>query len=160
MFCPTCGNEISVELKYCNRCGANLTLPTTTAVTAIAPVKLTIPSVVLAFTIVSGLGIVFAAASQLATLGMHPVALIWLTLFGTAALFGCTAMMIRFWLRVIALQRETLIAQPPPRQMPQLDKPVAQSQLPPRFEGISSVTENTTRTFSPVYGEQLDRGTK
>jgi hypothetical protein len=160
MFCPTCGNEITVELKYCNRCGANLTLPTTTGVTAIAPIKLTMPSVVLAITIVSGLGIVFAGASQLAILGMHPVAVIWLTLFGTAALFGCIAMMIRFWLRVIALQRETLVAQPLVRQPPQIDKPLAQSQLPPRFEGISSVTENTTRTFSPVYGEQFDRGPK
>lgn len=24
MFCPTCGNALSQQLKYCNRCGANL----------------------------------------------------------------------------------------------------------------------------------------
>src|SRR5437773_4415501 len=24
MFCPSCGTEYSIELKYCNRCGANL----------------------------------------------------------------------------------------------------------------------------------------
>ena len=37
MYCPTCGNEISVELKYCNRCGANLTLPATSAPVVLAP---------------------------------------------------------------------------------------------------------------------------
>ena len=40
MYCPSCGNEISVELKYCNRCGANLMLPTIAPV-ALVPVKLT-----------------------------------------------------------------------------------------------------------------------
>src|ERR1700752_3862725 len=24
MFCPSCGTEYTIELKYCNRCGANL----------------------------------------------------------------------------------------------------------------------------------------
>ena len=24
MFCPSCGAEYTIELKYCNRCGANL----------------------------------------------------------------------------------------------------------------------------------------
>ena len=42
MYCPTCGNEITVELKYCNRCGANLTLPATSAPMYLAPVKLTV----------------------------------------------------------------------------------------------------------------------
>jgi predicted amidophosphoribosyltransferase len=25
MFCPSCGAAYTIELKYCNRCGANLT---------------------------------------------------------------------------------------------------------------------------------------
>ncbi len=33
MFCPTCGNALSQQLKYCNRCGANLA--TTDAVRAV-----------------------------------------------------------------------------------------------------------------------------
>jgi len=40
MYCPSCGSEIAVELKYCNRCGANLALTTNTQVVSVAPVKL------------------------------------------------------------------------------------------------------------------------
>ena len=61
MYCPSCGSEINVELKYC-RCGANLTttaLQTTTVVSQ--PVKLTGPSIVLGLTVVAGLGIIFGA---------------------------------------------------------------------------------------------------
>ena len=27
MFCPSCGTEYTIELHYCNRCGANLSSP-------------------------------------------------------------------------------------------------------------------------------------
>ncbi len=159
MYCPSCGNEISVELKYCNRCGANLSLPTATATTVLTPIKLTVPSIVLGLTVVGGLGIVFAGAAQFAAIGIHPVALIWITLFGTAAVFGCTALMIRFWLRLLALQRDALVGPSivQPGRATQFDKPSTPTQLPPRFEGVPSVTENTTRTFTPVYREQSDR---
>jgi len=38
-----------------------------------------------------------------------------------------------------------------------VERPPAQ-QLPPRMEPVGSVTENTTRTFSPIYREPSDRG--
>ena len=160
MYCPSCGNEITVELKYCNRCGANLSLPAPTVTTALVPVKLTVPSIVASLTVVAGLGIIFAGATRFAELGVSPVALVWITLFAVAALFGCTAMMVHFWLRLLSLQRETLIAQPQRPTPVQFDKQVAQPQLPPRFEPGTSVTDNTTRTFSPIYSEPSDRGTR
>ena len=53
MFCPSCGNEITVELKYCNRCGANLTLNyNSLPATVSTPIKLTAPTVVLGLTII------------------------------------------------------------------------------------------------------------
>ena len=159
MYCPSCGTEISVELKYCNRCGANLSLPTAnTQVVTVAPVKLTVPSIVLGLTIILGLGITIAGLSQMALAGVPAVALVWMALFAVATLFGCSAMMIRFWTKIIMLQRETL-SQGQPARPSVVEKPQAQ-QLPPRFDNYSSVTENTTRTFSPVYTESADRGTK
>jgi hypothetical protein len=158
MYCPSCGNEIAVELKYCNRCGANLSLPATSVTTTLAPVKLTVPSIVLGLTIICGLGVIFAGAVQFAQVGVSAVALVWIILFSMAALFGSTALMIRFWLRLLALQRETLISQPV-RPM-QLDRQAPPAQLPPRFEPGSSVTENTTRTFSSIYTEPSERGTR
>ena len=105
MFCPTCGNEIAVELKYCNRCGANLTLPTNTQVVHATPIKLGLPSIVLGSTVLFGLLIIIAGATQMSFVGVPAVALVWLVLFAVAALLGCVSMMIRFWTNLIKLQR-------------------------------------------------------
>ena len=155
MYCPSCGNEITVELNYCNRCGANLTLPASNfPAPIVAPVKLTAPTIVLGLTVVGGLGIIFGGASEFVKMGLHPAAIIWIVLFGMATLFGCSALLIRFWSKMISLQRET----PTLTQSVKRVKGVPQQQLPPRLEPVSSVTENTTRTFSPVYRDTSERG--
>lgn len=157
MYCPTCGNEITVELKYCNRCGANLTLPATSAPMVLAPVKLTIPSIVLGITILGGLGVIFGAASDFARQGLHPAAIVWIVLFSAATLFACVGLLIRFLTKMMTLGRELA----PPQQQPRpafTDRPPVHH-LPPRMEPVPSVTENTTRTFTPVYREP-DRGTR
>jgi hypothetical protein len=158
MYCPSCGNEIPVELKYCNRCGANLSLPTAPQVVSVAPVRLAIPTIVLGVTIVAGIGIILAAAGELARQGVPPVALVWMVLFAVATLVGCTGLLIRFLTKLVTLQRETITTHPP-AQPPAISRPQVH-QLPPRYEPVPSVTENTTRTFSPAYTEAPDRGTK
>lgn len=156
MYCPSCGSEITVELKYCNRCGANLSLPSTSLTAPpVVPVSLTGPSVFLALTIICGLGIIFIGANELIDGGLNPVALTWIVLFSMATLFGCTALFIHFWTKLVSLQRGSVESQQGPRQ-PALERP-SQQQLPPRFEPAPSVTENTTRTFSPIYREPSDR---
>lgn len=156
MYCPTCGNEITVELKYCNRCGANLALPASVAPMMMAPVKLTIPCIVLGITILGGLGVITGAATAFAQVGLHPAAIVWMVLFSAATLFGCVGLLIRFLTKMMTLQRE--IAPPQPRPMFN-DRP-AVHHLPPRMEPVPSVTENTTRTFTPIYKEPADRGTR
>src|SRR5882724_385851 len=145
MYCPSCGSEITVELNYCNRCGANLSVPSLTPYAA--PVKLTIPSIVMGLTIVGGLGIIFSGATELVGLGLHPAALAWIVIFGLATLFGCTALLIRFWSMIIRAQRPNL-SPATPRQR-QVDASNSQ-QLPPRYDPATSVTEHTTRTFAPL----------
>ena len=158
MYCPSCGNEIAVELKYCNKCGANLSLPTTTQVVSLAPVKLAVPTIVLGLTIVIGLGIIIEGAGELAKVGVPPVALVWMVLFAVATLLGCTGLLIRFLTKLVTQQREPITTNQPAPPAFAVRPPV--QQLPPRYEPVPSVTENTTRTFSPVYTEATDRGTK
>jgi hypothetical protein len=151
MYCPSCGNEITVELKYCNRCGANLIQGLMPMPVSSPPVKLTAPTVVLGLTVVSGLGIIFAGAAQFAILGIHPAALTWIILFSMATLFGCTALMIRFWTKIISANREA-----PQLEIRRPPQPLAQPQLPPRLGPVPSVTEHTTRTFSHAYREKSE----
>ena len=149
MYCPSCGNEISVELKYCSRCGANLSLtPPVYPATMAAPIKLTLPSIVLGLTITIGLGIIFGSATELARIQVYGPAIAWMVIIGLATLFGFTALLIRFWLKILLLNRETQQPQLQFRPPPQNPQP---QQLPPRREPMPSVTEHTTRTFSHVY---------
>ena len=158
MYCPTCGNEITVELKYCNRCGANLMLPATSTPMVLAPVKLTFPSIVLGITILGGLGIILGSATEFARQAIHPAFIVWMVLFGAATLFGCTGLLIRFLTKMMTMGRELAPPQQQPR--PQFTDRPTMPHLPPRMEPVPSVTENTTRTFTPVYREPADRGTR
>lgn len=155
MYCPSCGNEISVELKYCNRCGANLTaIPATYTALPTKPPKLGLPAIVLGLTVTIGLGIILSSARELAGMHLHPAAITWMVIFSLATLFGCTALMIRFWLKVFSMNRETY---PPQMQsQPQIQIPPPRQQFPPRLEPMPSVTEHTTRTFSPASVPKRD----
>ena len=161
MYCPTCGNEITVELKYCNRCGANLTLPMMAPPVAMAPVKITLPSIVLGLTILGGLGVIFGSATELAGQGVHPFAIIWIVFFSCAALFGCTGLMIRFFTKMLSMQQGVFTGQPSRPATMTINEWQPMHNLPPqRMEPVPSVTEHTTRTFTPVYREPADRGTR
>jgi hypothetical protein len=155
MYCPTCGNEITVELKYCNRCGANLALPPSNLpVVASARVSLTAPTIVIGLTITAGLGIIFGGVARLAELQIHPAALTWIILFSMATLFGCSALLLRFWSKMAALRQTS----EPPQQLRPAFERTTPHQLPPRFEPVPSVTEHTTRTFPSAYREPSERG--
>lgn len=154
MYCPSCGSEITVELKYCNRCGANLTWPAP-SLPPPSPISLTLPSLVLGLTTVIGLGIVFGGATSMAERGVNPAAIVWIVLVSVAALFGCVGLMIRFWTNLLSLQRGIA---PTPQVRPTFaDRSAPPPLPPPRMEPVGSVTENTTRTFSPIYTEPSDR---
>lgn len=151
MFCPSCGNEITVELKYCNRCGANLTYIYNSSPSSVAvPAKLTGPTLVLGLTILIGLGIIFGGLTGLAERGVHPAFITWIALFSGLTLFGTIALLLRFWSKMLTLQRQ--IPAPPANQIMTPPKFAAQ-QLPPRYDPTSSVTEHTTRAFKPIYRE-------
>jgi hypothetical protein len=106
---------------------------------------------VLGLTIVVGLGIIFEGVKELAQMHVHPAFITWMVLFSMLTLFGSTAMLLRFWSKTLGLQR-----QDPPRPQ-NIQNPASPAfvpqQLPPRFDPASSVTEHTTRTFTPIYRE-------
>ena len=158
MYCPSCGNEIAVELKYCNRCGANLTVIPPSYPAPVKPMKLSFPAIVLGLTVTGGIGLIFGGATELARMQVHPAAIAWMVIFSMATLFGCTGLILRFWLKVFSLNRESYQTQHQPQ--PPMQLPAPRQQFPPRLEPMPSVTEHTTRTFSPAYREGSDPGAR
>jgi hypothetical protein len=159
MYCPSCGNEIYSELKYCNRCGANLNMVAEVhPAPVVKPVKLALPAIVLGLTITIGIGVIIDGAADLARIQVHPAFITWMVIFALLTLFGCTALMLRFLMKVLTMNRE--VYQPQKQIQPQAQMPTqmagARQQFQPRLEPVPSVTEHTTRTFSPAYREGSD----
>ena len=159
MYCQTCGAEIQPGLNYCNRCGSLVNSAMTREV--VVPVDLTSPvrwvSATVALTFLIGLSIIFAAIGGIASWGFNKDAVVFITLFGMMTLFGLELSLIRLLSRLLGAAKEggglrqlrrkggKEIAAPQP---PQYIQPATAFADHP-----SSVTEHTTRTFSPAYRE-------
>lgn len=156
MFCPYCGTESSSEMKYCKRCGGNLGTPVQVAAqeTRPAPVKSGVAwaaGLSTASVVVIGIGIIFPITTELASRGVNWAALVWIAFFIAIAVFGCTAMLLRFWSMLLGIgpgsARRTPGAGAAAAPTGQLDER--------RFDALGpapvpSITEQTTRTLDNV----------
>lgn len=161
MFCPSCGTEYAIELKYCNRCGANLN----TALAAqpeLVVVNLTKPTLIIGTVItlltLGGFGMVIAGAVELARnaqMGSDPI--IAMVVLGMLTILTADIFLVRQLAKLIEASLKPGTPRISRTQMP----PASVSQLPPlstsQFTPAPSVTENTTRLFesyrAPSEGE-------
>jgi hypothetical protein len=99
-----------------------------------------------------GFTVLAVAARGLARALQTPDPLIALMVFGMSTIMICDILLLRLLSRIVKASLET-------RQVVQLPKPPAREtprQLSPRLEPVPSVTEHTTRTFSPAFRETAD----
>ena len=142
MFCPTCGNALSQQLKYCNRCGANLAT-TNAAVEAVEK-----------------------------RLDTYLDGLFWLTVFGLALIIGGMILMKKFQFSealiagymvlssaaflvnfAINLREVQRLKRAREGNNPIEGRTTSELGLPPVLESLSalpSVTENTTRSLEEI----------
>lgn len=153
MYCASCGVEVTQELSYCNRCGANL--KPSALQSAVAPSKLVGAAwaISIAVTLVTliGFGMVFSVVITLVERGISlspgGMALVFSALF---FVFIIAALLIRQLSRVLS------IPQLPAAVLAQ--KPILGETSPAQIDAgrvpASSVTDHTTRTLDPVYKER------
>lgn len=144
MYCPSCGTEVTKELNYCNRCGANLNPAANMVEQPVRLISMNGPFWAMALMVICGLGIIFSGMSNLARQGLHPVALTWLGIGSLATLISALLLFMR--------QLSRLSGQPQAERSVKSKKAekdvMRPAQLPPtRIEPVPSVTENTTRTL-------------
>jgi len=155
MFCPSCGVESTNKTNYCKSCGASLTQPESKVEVHIARPPIAAMSIAIAAFGIIGFIASLIALEEMAGRGLLKGEELLLMLF-FCLMFIFLAIGLLSWQlgRLISTYRETskrtiqnegienaIQAQPvlPQRQ---------QSYMPPAQEPVSSVTENTTRTFS------------
>jgi hypothetical protein len=167
MYCPSCGAEYTIELKYCNRCGANLNTGMTTQPEPVI-VNVTKPALIIGLTIVlltlGGFGGLIGGAVGLAQVVHGNDPLMAMILFGMLTIMIVDVFLVRLLVKIVntSLSANT---QPQPRRpsalanpsMPQFPQPPA----PRLMQGVPSVTEGTTRFFEPAQtpSETRDRST-
>jgi hypothetical protein len=156
MYCSSCGVEVTKELNYCNRCGANLNAAASLAPQVYAPpVKLTGPIVALGATVILSLIVIFAAADKLSVRGIHPTALAWIIIISLAVLLGIVGRVTQLMATLMKNSSNGAEEQRPPQlRNVQANEPLPAAQTGPMNAPLSSVTDHTTRTFEPAYRER------
>jgi hypothetical protein len=167
MFCPSCGTEYTIELKYCNRCGANLSSDLDIQ-PPMAPVSVIKPAIVLGAMItlltIFGFGMLIAGAVELShNARINPDSVTAIVIVGMLTILTMDIFLVRQLSKIISaslssatqtkVRRPKTLTNPSPVPLPQ----------PPtgRLQGAPSVTEGTTRFFEPyrLPTEDADRTT-
>ena len=153
MFCPSCGAEYTIELKYCNRCGANLSTSPAPHVEPVA-VNVTKPIVIVGAIItlvtLGGFGGLIGSLTALAPIlhGNDPI--IAIIFMGMLTILVVDIFLIRILSKLITAAlssgTQSRIQPNPSGGLPtQFKTPTTTS----RLQSMPSVTENTTRFFEP-----------
>jgi hypothetical protein len=157
MFCQTCGAECQPGLNFCNRCGT----PVNTAMSVrqeFVPVDLRSPvrtlGVTICLTTIIGLMIIFIGLAGLASWNIKPDAIAAIGIISLLSLLGIEASLIRLMSRLLGATPEKRRLTLPFTKQTATKELYAPPQYAPTLpEGRPSVTEHTTRTFTPVYRE-------
>lgn len=152
MFCPSCGAE-SVGLKYCNRCGANLSVPLAAPaapLVELAPISITKPILIIGVVIVlitlGGFGGIVSGTIEMVRSGAGGVSPA-LPIFGFPTILTIDILLLRLLSKLISValsgnRVQASTSLPPAQYDPRL-APATTA----RFDAAPSVTENTTRFF-------------
>ena len=151
MYCPSCGAEQIEGLKYCNRCGANLSTETA------PPPKLVSMTWALsiATVLVSAVGfvLVFIFGMEFMSRGNTKTSdLIFLILFLLIVL-TISALLIRQLSRLINVYLHSSDKPKPAPKPPALSQQLTQ-RLPERRETAEGLEEQTTRRLEPSGREK------
>jgi hypothetical protein len=141
MFCPTCGNALSQQLKYCNRCGANLA--TTDEVRAVEK-RLDEYLDGLFWITVFGLAFIFGGMLLMKRFQFSE------TLIAAYMVLSSAAFLINFTINLREVQRLKRSREGTNQVEGRITSELS---LPPVREGLSalpSVTENTTRSLEEI----------
>jgi hypothetical protein len=148
MYCPSCGTELTSELTYCNRCGANLKnqfgVPTNRMTGAAWAISIAVMLVTL-----GGFGMIFSLVMTLISTNTAVPEGGMLVIF-----LSLLIILLIDWLLVRQLSRVLDISQlagaaTQPKKPKLPERPIQQIDAP--GEPAASVTEHTTRTFEPIH---------
>ena len=158
MFCPSCGTEYAIELKYCNRCGANLGADLEQPIQPVS-INVTKPVIAIGLTMtlltLVGFGFLMGGAIELShSLRIDPDSITAIVIVGMLTILTTDIFLVRLLSKLInaALSSGQTSPVRRPKGRTQVQPPQLQQPNPARLQSAPSVTENTTRFFEPYQG--------
>ncbi len=153
MYCPSCGTELTQELVYCNRCGANLKQVSNPSR---VPTKLVGAAWAMSLGVVAvtlgGFGMIFGLVMALINRGVNvSTGGMVLLLVSLLIIMAVDWALIRQLSRILELPGASGTGSEA-RQTKLEEKFVPQISAPQ--QPLSSVIDNTTRTFEPIKRER------
>jgi hypothetical protein len=145
VYCSSCGVDSVEGLRYCKRCGANLTNAAGSSPPANIPVALTITFlIVIGGVFCVGLGLPLAAAHDMKSICFSTSEMMILFMADFGLTLAIVAMLVWLFLRLIKQPHQT----DPVRWVELPPGEPARPQIASPPQSIGSVTENTTRTLA------------
>ncbi len=149
MYCPSCGMALSQQMKYCNHCGAQLI--TTRETAAIEPTEKRLDEYLdgLFWITVFGLGLILGGMALMKAVHLSEGLIIAYLILSSLAFLINFALSLWGILRIVRSSKKAKgtiqVGQHDTNELGPVKARTTLAPAPP------SVTENTTRTFEPIY---------
>ncbi len=148
MYCPSCGAEQAQGLKYCNRCGANLTQANEASSSRLASM---VWAISVAITLITIGGFVMAFIFGMEFMSRHEnitATFLFLVVF-LLVILGIAALLVRQLARLVSAYLEKGGTKAGPLALPE----ARTVRLAAPQEPVSGIAEQTTRRFEPAPKE-------
>ena len=145
MYCPACGIDSVDGLKYCKRCGVNLTATIDGSQSKNPPPALIIAVLVfIGAVFMTGLTMPFLITKELSNRGFSQGDMMTLFIVESGVTLAVVAMLVWFLFRLVEsnLRTDRPARAVEPGRIDASQPQIADSPMP-----VASVTENTTRSF-------------
>ena len=147
MYCSSCGIDSVEGLKYCKRCGINLTAPLIASQPKTPPFALvTAVLIFIGCVFMAGLSMPFVITKELSNRGFPQSDMMALFILDSALTLAVIAMLVRLLFRLIGANQQT---DSPSRSVELRRNELTPPQIVASQEPMVSVTEHTTRSFDP-----------
>lgn len=152
MYCSSCGAVVIQGLSYCNRCGANLKPPESSPHSKPVGLAWLIAfGIAMMGTPIGGVTLIATFIKELLDRGIPFKEVLLLAMVMLAMIFGAAVLLARLLSPLVKAYLKSV--EPAESKKAELSGH-SPAQLEAAREPVSSVTENTTRAFEPVYSER------
>lgn len=155
MYCPACGTAVNKDLNYCKNCGARISEKKESSGNQLSEASVNFLIAALLGIPIAGIGLIIGLMSVMKKELDFPNDLIGIVILMSFFLLLAAEAGVIWLLWSRTRVRKETPANPELKEAAK--KELSEARAEPISQPVSSVTENTTRSFEPVYRDPKGR---